>query len=214
MGFWSGLLGANKSDNAVGDVLGKIRLILEDEKFQLELMHPVLKTMLASAPARDRLPDSKGFLGWSVLDAIPVNGPIGELAYLSRLEAESGQRILFHRLGAIGTVDVYETVTFDGADWFILFLDPYHSRRSRLPATTFQFTKELPLFSGFHRYCENFPYDFSEKKAAERESGLSIAYMGTGAIAEAISNRAFNRPLAQRVKLEIVRSRLSSVQAQ
>ncbi|MFN9473611.1 hypothetical protein [Acidovorax sp.] len=41
-----------------------------------------------------------------------------------------------------------------------------------------------PLFSGFHRHCEDFPYDFSEKKAAERESGLSIAYMGTSPIAD------------------------------
>jgi hypothetical protein len=214
MGFWSRLFNADNDDSTVGDVLGKIRLILEDEKFQLELMHPELKKMLESAPAYDRLPNSGGFLGWTVKDPVPVNGPIGELAYLSKLQTESGQRILFHRLGAIGTVDVFEAVTFDGAEWFLLFLDPYHSRRSRFAVDGFRFTQELSLFSGFHRYCENFPYDFGEKKAAERESGLSIAYIAAAPLAKAIKNRAFSRPLAHRAKLEVIRNRLSSMQVQ
>src|SRR3546814_8182704 len=103
-------------------------------------------------------------------DLIPVNGPIGQLAYLSRLETQSGQRILFHRLGAIDKVDVFEAVTFDGSGWFIFFVDLYHPRRSRLTPDGFRFTKDVAQFSGFHKFCENFPYDFVEKKASDRKS--------------------------------------------
>src|SRR3546814_10801196 len=61
------------------------------------------------------LPNGSGPFGFTETNPIPVNGPIGQLAYLSRLETQSGQRILFHRLGAIDKVDVFEAVTFDGS---------------------------------------------------------------------------------------------------
>jgi hypothetical protein len=53
---------------------------------------------------------------------IPVNGPIGELAYLSKLETVQGERILFHRIGTVNMIDVLEAVTFSGSEWFILFI--------------------------------------------------------------------------------------------
>src|SRR3546814_6579765 len=61
------------------------------------------------------LPNGSGPFGFTETNPIPVNGPIGQLAYLSRLETQSGQRILFHRLAAIDKVDVFEAVTFDGS---------------------------------------------------------------------------------------------------
>jgi hypothetical protein len=30
---------------------------------------------------------------------------------------------MFHRLGSLGSIDVYETVSLNGAEWDILFLD-------------------------------------------------------------------------------------------
>ena len=53
-----------------------------------------------------------------------------------------------------------------------------------------------------------------EKKAYERESGLSIAYIPSSKVTDQIENRVFNRPLAHKVKLELVMSRLSSSLAQ
>src|SRR3546814_8965631 len=50
---------------------------------------------------------------------------------------------------------------------------------------------------GFHKFCENFPYDFVEKKASERESGLSMAYIAISKVSDQIQNRVFNRPLAR-----------------
>ena len=214
MGFLSSLLGGNKEDKALHETFAKIQRILDDEKFQLELVHPAMKAMLESAPAYDKDPNGSGLFGFTETNPIPVNGPIGQLAYLSRLETQSGQRILFHRLGAIDTVDVFEAVTFDGSEWFILFVDLYHPRRSRLTPDGFRFTKDVAQFSGFHKFCENFPYDFVEKKASERESGLSMAYIAISKVSDHIHNRAFNRPLAHKVKLDLIKGRLSSLQSQ
>lgn len=214
MGFMSDLFGGNKEDKALREAMAHIHRILDDEKFQLELVHPAMKAMLESAPAYDKDPNGTGPFGFTETNSIPVNGPIGQLAYLSRLETQSGQRILFHRLGAIGTVDVFEAVSFNGAEWFILFVDLYHPRRSRLTPDGFRFTKDVAQFSGFHKFCQSFPYDFVEKKASERESGLSMAYIAISKVSDQIQNRVFNRPLAHKAKLDLVKSRLSSVQSQ
>lgn len=173
-----------------------------------------MKSVLESAPAYDKDPNGTGPFGFTETNPIPVNGPIGQLAYLSRLETQSGQRILFHRPGAMGTVDVFEAVSFDGAESFILFVDLYHPRCSRLSPDGFRFTKAVAQFSGFHKFCENFPYEFIEKKASERESGLSMAYVVISKGSGQIQNRVFNRPLVHKAKLDPAKSRLSSFQSQ
>ena len=214
MRFLSNLFGGNKEDKALREVLAHINRILDDEQYQLDLLQPEMKSLLESAPGYDKDPNGTGPFGFTETNPIPVNGPIGQLAYLSKLETQSGQRILFHRLGAIGTVDVFEAVLFNGAEWFILFVDLYHPRRSRLTPDGFRLTKDAAQFSGFHKFCENFPYDFIEKKGSERESGLSMAYIPISRVSDQIQNRVFNRPLAHNAKLELVKSRLSSTQTQ
>ena len=212
MGFISKLFGGNNEDNALREVFEKIRRILEDEEFQLDMIHPAMKAMIESRPAYDQDPNGTGPFGFSETNPIPVNGPIGQLAYLSKLETERGERILFHRIGAVGTIDVFEAVTFSGSEWFIWFVDLYHPRRSRLTPDGFRFTQEVGQFSGFNKFCTDFPYDFVEMKQSERESGLSLAYIAISKVAEPIQNRAYQRPLAHKAKLDLVRSRLTSVQ--
>lgn len=214
MKFISSIFGGKKDDRALHDAFAKIRRIIEDEQFQLEMVPPAVRTLLESRPAYDKAPDGTGPFGFTETNPIPVNGPIGQLAYLSKLETLTGQRVLFHRIGAIDYVDVFEAVSFDGSQWFILFVDLYHPRRSRLVPEGFKFTTEVAQFSGFHKFCENFPYDFPEMKATQQESGLSLAYIPISKVSEPLRNRAFNRPLAHKAKLELVNSRLSSSQTQ
>ncbi len=214
MGFLSNLFGGNKEESAIQQALAQIRRIIEDEKFQIDLLNPVLKKTLVSAPAYDRDPKGTGPFGLTETNPIPVNGPIGQLAYLSKLETQSGQRILFHRLGAMGTVDVFEAATFSGKEWFLLFLDLYHPRRSRLTPDGFKFTKEVGQFSGFTNFCENFPYDFIEKTSSMPDSGISMAYIAISKVADQIQSKVFVRPLAHKAKLDLVKSRLSSFQGQ
>ena len=166
--------------------------------------------MIKNCPAYDKDPNGTGPFGLSEKNPIPVNGPIGQLAYLSRLETNKGERLFFHRVGAVNTIDVFEAVTFSGSEWFILFTDLYHPRRSRATPDGFRFTSEVPQFSGFHKYCPNFPYDFMEMKRAEQDSGLSFAYLPLSKVMPQIQARAFSRPLAHKAKIDVVRSRLTS----
>ena len=214
MGFISKLFGGNKEDKALREAFEQIRRILEDEQFQLDMIHPAMKSMIETCPAYDKDPNGTGPFGFSETNPIPVNGPIGQLAYLSKLETAKGERILFHRIGAINTIDVFEAVTFSGSEWFILFVDLYHPRRSRLTPEGFRFTQEVGQFSGFHKFCTDFPYDFVEMKQSESESGLSMAYIAISKVMEPIQNRAYQRPLAHKAKLDLVKSRLTSVQTQ
>jgi len=214
MGFISKLFGGNKKDKALREAFEQIRRIIEDEQFQLDMIHPVMKEMIESRPAYDKYPNGTGPFGFSETNPIPVNGPIGQLAYLSKLEANRGERILFHRIGAVDTIDVFEAVTFSGSEWFIFFVDLYHPKRSRLTPEGFRFTEEVGQFSGFHKFCTDFPYDFAEMKQSESESGLSMAYIAISKVMEPIQNRAYKRPLAHRAKLDLVRGRLKSFQMQ
>lgn len=214
MGFFSKLFGGNKEDEALREVFEKIRRILEDEQFQLDMIHPAMKSTIETRPAYDKDPNGTGPFGFSETNPIPVNGPIGELAYLSKLETERGDRILFHRIGAVNSIDVFEAVTFSGGEWFIFFLDLYHPRRSRLTPDGFRFTEEIGQFSGFHNFCKDFPYDFAEMKQSERESGLVMAYIPVGKVMRSIESRAFQRPLAHKAKLDIVKSQLTSISEQ
>jgi hypothetical protein len=210
MGFLSNIFGGNKEQKALKAAFDHIHKILEDEDFQLDLLHPAMKDAIKARPAYDRDPNGSGPFGFCESNPIPVNGPIGQLAYLSKLETSRGERILFHRIGAIDTIDVFEAVSFSGGEWFILFTDFYHPRRSKLTPVGFRFTQQVAQFSGFHKFCANFPYDFVEMKGTESESGLSFAYIAISKVSEQIRSGAFERPLAHKVKLDLVVSRLTS----
>jgi hypothetical protein len=214
MKFLSKIFGSGskkQADIVLREAFGKIQRIIDDEDFQLELMNPAIRDVLQSSPAYDRKPDGVGAFGFVETNPIPVNGPIGEIAYLSRLEAGAGKRLIFHRLGSIQMVDVFEAVTFDGGQWYILYLDMYHSRRSKLAPDGLRFTQEVAQFSGFCQYCKNFPYDFAEMKAAQQQSGLSLAYIPISKVSDSLQRRVFNRPIAHTAKLEILSQRLTRI---
>lgn len=213
MGFFSNLFGSkgNEGQKALREAFAIIERVIKDEEYQLEFVHPMMKTMILANPAFDKDPQGTGPFGLVETNPIPANGPIGQLAYLSKLETASGQRILFHRLGSIGTIDAFEAVSFDGREWFILFVDMYHPRKSRLTPEGLRFTQALAQFSGFTTYCENFPYDFIEKKGAQPTSPVSLAYIAISKVGPQIEAKVFNRPLAHKAKLDLVSSRLSGM---
>ena len=216
MGIFSNLFGGSKEDEgakALKEAFSLIQRVIEDEEFQLEFVHPVMKKMIEAGPVFDRNPKGTGPFGFVDTNPIPVNGPIGELAYLSRLETSSGQRLLFHRLGSIGTIDAFEAVSFDGKDWFVFFVDFYHPKKSRVAPEGLRFTKDLAQFSGFTSHCENFPYDFIEKKSAQPSSPVSLAYIAMSKVSPLLQAKVYKRPLAHKAKLDLVMSRVSGVLA-
>jgi len=217
MGLLSGLFGGEK-DDPLKDALISINRILSDETHQNNFLQSPTKELVTEGALFDRNPMGSGPFGYTETNAIPVNGPLGELAYLSRLETLSGQRIMFHRLGSINckdmagntnTVDAFEAVSFDGTEWFILYLDFYHPKRSREYPQGFKETALVPQFCGFNKCDPNFPYGFREMKEAEQSTGLSMAYLPLSRVMPQIDAKLFNRPDSHLIKLSEVKKRLT-----
>lgn len=202
MGFFSKLFGSNKNDSDIKNAFETINKIIDDENYQLEVLGPA-KNIFLTYPSFDVNPDGMGPFGFSETNPIPVNGPIGEISYLSRLETKNGDRLMFHRLGsanlpnAIGetkTVDIYEAVSINSNEWFIFYLDFYHPMRSRALPDGFRFTKDIPQFTGFNRISSNFPYDFLEMKESEQSTGLSFAYIPGSKLLHSLNAKIYQRP--------------------
>lgn len=129
----------------------------------------------------DELPNTTGEFGRTVTNPIPVNGPIGEIKYLNRLNTEDGG-ILFHRLGAINSIDIFETVSVNGKYWNILYLDMYHPRRSTKVPNGFSFGKFHEVYSrsviGFYttKYDPDFPFGLSPHIKQNLGEGLGESF--------------------------------------
>jgi len=207
VGIISSISGRKK--NPMDSVMREIAKLIENEEYQNDQLNEFIKEAVINGESVDSLPGATGPFGFDKDNPIPANGPIGEIAYLSRLEIK-GEQLLFHRIGAVGTIDVFEAVTFSGSSWHIFFMDFYHPRRSRLAPEGFRIAQTLKQFSGFSDYCQNFPYDFPEKKASKDNSGLSLAYIALSEISQQLDTQAFKRSIAHNAKIEILKEMLTS----
>ena len=219
MGFFSKIFGGEKN-NELNGAFEAINRILSDEKYQIEILPDLVKDLVMKGQSYDKDPTGTGPFAITETNPVPVNGPIGELAYLSRLETLSGHRIMFHRLGSMNvnnrlgqakTIHVYEAVTFDGKEWFIFYLDFYHPKRSKAYPEGFRETSKVPQFTGFNKSSKNFPYEFSEMKSSEQSTGLSFAYIPLSAVMPQINAKIFSRPDSHLLKLSEVRKKLSFI---
>jgi hypothetical protein len=209
MGFFSKLLGTEK-DDPLKNAMEAIYRLIDNEEYQNKLLPEPLGELIKNTVACDVISGATGQFGFEATNPIPVNGAIGELSYLSRLETLQGERLLFHRIGAIDKLDVFEAVTYSGSAWYVFFVDMYHPRRSKRAPEGFGIAKEPRQFSGFHNHCANFPYDFVKAKQASPDF-LRLAYIPLGHVTRQIENKAFNRPLSHKAKLDLVKSQLTSV---
>ena len=92
----------------------KAARMMEDEKLH-NLMCPLsIKNRIVGGQDLDELPDAAADFGRSEENPIPATGPIGALVYLSSLKTQDGRRLLYHRLGSVDDIDIYETVSSAG----------------------------------------------------------------------------------------------------
>lgn len=211
MGFLSKLFGKeDEGEKQLREMTQKIWQIIDDEKFQNSLVSDLRAEKIKNGASIDQLPNGIGEFGLEEGNPIPVNGAIGELAYLSRLETAQGERLLFHRIGAINMIDVFEAVTYSGSAWFLFYMDIYHPRRSRKAPLGFRIASEPRQFSGFHGFCRKFPYDYPETRHALPESIVSIAYIPTGNVIPQLQKLDFTRPLGHKLKLDVVMGKTTS----
>jgi hypothetical protein len=211
MGWLRKLFGQTEKSppREVQQVFEKMRRLLDDDRAQTAMVGEPIASMINRGLDCDQLPDSKGRFGLEVTNPIPVNGPIGEVAYLSKLRTSKGERLLFHRIGSQGTVDIFEAVDFGGQEWFVLYLDMYHPRKSRLSPTGLSISEETSQFTGFTSNCEDFPRGFSAEKAKNSQSGLNMLYAPLRTIEEALSRSSFDRPSTHIQELRKSKANLS-----
>jgi hypothetical protein len=150
--------------------------ILSDEAEQIEEYPEPLKTLMAKGSDGDKTVGGHGPFGTSVTNPIPVNGPIGQILYLSSLRLND-ERILFHRLGSVDKIDVFECVDIRCTEWKLLYLDMYHPRKSKIAPEGYSIAEENVLLSGVTHLVTDFPRRlyYGIVEYSEKRFGMSIA---------------------------------------
>ena len=181
MGLFGSLLGNKKSSSdlppEVEQVFEKLHRFLSDENLQNSKMPSAVQFMLKGGEDVDEIPGGTGEFGRSYANPIPVNGPIGEIVYLSRLAVgDTGAKVLYHRLGSIKSIDVYETVSIDGKIWDVLYLSFYHPRRSRKAPNGYVIKdfREHPMIYGTNNTVPQFPLGLQESISQATKNILGI----------------------------------------
>ncbi len=173
---------------------------LSSEAQQIDQYPHSLKSRMLAGSNADQTPDGFGYFGLSQTNPIPVNGPIGEILYLSALRA-GGKRLLFHRLKSINEIDVFECVAIDGSHWGVLYLDMYHPRKSKRAPDGYAIAKDNVLLSGVTQKVDDFPRSLYSAVVSysEKRLGLSIA---DPSIRIAVESQGFVRPLSHAKRLD------------
>lgn len=191
----------------VRDVFGKLHRLMENEKVQNERLAEPYRSEVLRGVDCDELADAVGEFGRDPRNPIPVNGTLGELIYLSNVRTPDSRQIMFHRLGTISNVDIYETVSLDGGKWDILFLHQYHPRKSKRPPSGYQTvtSTEHSLLLGTDDFVASFPQHLAEAIAntSERAFGFRIC---PSQVREALTKFIFERPTDHLTKLNIIMS--------
>jgi len=185
-----------------GDKLDEFRrkclLLLSDEQKQNEMLPTELRQLLIMGADTDRLPNGKGPFGRTATNPIPVNGPIGEVVYISALRTTNGSYLLGHRVGSNAGIDVFETVSSDGLDWGLLYFSMYHPRRSRLVPNELRFAvgHDLLGVSATAQNVPDFPNSLPDAVGTWCKGTLGIPLVRAGLTA-LIGQTTFRRPAFQ-----------------
>ena len=182
-----------KKDKEVEAIFEKMSLMLGDDDMQIRMLGPKTYSDFKSLTAIDQHRDADGELGISLNNPIPTNGPIGSVSYLSNLVTKSKHKILFHRIKVIKKIDVYEYVSICSSLWGFLFLDMYHSRKSKLTPNGFERASEPQQFIGFNHFWDDFPYGYAEQKSS-LPFDFGLLYVPIGLVSNEMIGREYNRP--------------------
>ena len=105
MGFFDALVKSDinrtRSEKMYDDALK----LFNSAQLQNETLPPALKAEVEGGEDCDVLSQGSGRFGHDMGNPIPVNGPFGEMTYLSRLRLRStGSMVFFHKVETIGRV--------------------------------------------------------------------------------------------------------------
>lgn len=202
MGIFNSIFQGRKKQNVdkpspgMRQIFEKLSAVMEDEQLQNSMNHPLIREKISGGLDVDKLPHGIGDFGRCGENPIPVNGALGEMVYLSLLQTnDTHKRLLFHRLGSVEGLDVYETVSLDGRRWDILFFSMYHPRRSRIAPMGYILTdpRSQPLLYGTNRRVTEFPIGLREAIRQTTEEVMGIP-LPPPEVRQAEENVRFERP--------------------
>jgi hypothetical protein len=189
----------------IEDVFKKFHRLMENEQAQTEKLAEPLRSKVRLGADCDQIPGGEGEFGRDPRNPVPVNGPLGAVIYLSNLRTVDSQPIMFHRLGSVSNVEVYETVSLDGALWDILFLDQFHPRKSIHPPFGYRAVtgpeRNKSLF-GTNEFLRGFPDRLSDAIAAMSERLFGFR-MRPPQVREALKRTIFERPSEHLSRIKI-----------
>ena len=165
-------------------IFEKLHRFLNDERAQNDQLPKSYRAEIQAGLDCDEVSDASGEFGRSFQNPIPVNGPIGEILYLSNLRTNDHTPIMFHRIGSKNGADAFETVSLDGKAWDILFLHLYHPRKSRRAPTGYSITQERQnLFLGTTEFVDGFPRHIQDaaRDACPQWVGIPMRTLSCGA---------------------------------
>ena len=141
----------------------KLHYLLNDELAQNRKLSPELFQQCAKEKI-DQLPHALGEFGRSPSNPILVNGPLGEITYLSKLVLSTSQeKIFFHKLCTCNEkINVYEITSQSGKFYDLLFVDMYHLHKSSIAPSGYDLQKEVKSIRGINQLCKSFPANLYE----------------------------------------------------
>jgi hypothetical protein len=209
MGFFDRLFGRgakpSKSDlpTEMEAVFEKIRNFIMNEATQNNGYPPELQQMMTVGGAIDEIAGAVGEFGRDIRNPIPVNGPIGELVYISMIALPGGCAIMGHRLGSINKLDVFETMSLDGSMWDILFFDMYHTRKSKRLPIGYQVSSQ-PFLLATNVMVPAFPCGMYKEMSELTERVIGIALVSPKLRDETLF-QGFSRPPGHLLKIKALR---------
>jgi hypothetical protein len=196
----------------VETIFKKLDRLMDDEKAQIDGLPDSFRSEVLSGADCDEIAGATGEFGRDPQNPIPVNGPLGEMIYLSSLRTVTSQKIMFHRLGSIRNVDAFETVSFDGAVWDIFFFDLYHPRKSRRAPTAYRIAAGAErdrFLLGANEFVASFP-DQLPDAISNTNGRLFNTRMRPRQVREAIDRIIFKRPADYQMRLNSVMAMLEA----
>jgi len=179
---------------AKNELFDNVRRFMADEAEQNLSCPDYLLHEMERGGAVDEWIGASGDFGRCPENPVPVNGPLGEMIYISNLSTSSGSRILGHRLGAMDRVDVYEVFALDGSRWDLIFLHPYHTRKSRLaPAGYSILAKPTGILTATNYFVETFPTNVKEAISLSAERFVGVPFVAPLQLEESRLS-GFSRP--------------------
>jgi hypothetical protein len=169
-------------DPEVERIFNKIDSILQDEETQNQILTEQVSAEVLRYPKTDQIAGGTGEFGRVITNPIPVNGPLGEVTYLSLLRCSNDMPVVFHRIASKNEVDCYEVISLDANVRELLWLDFHYKGKSRLAPRGYKLELRLEgsnVVYGTNQRVSDFPYGVYEGVRDFQERVFERAFLPT-----------------------------------